>query len=78
MVLFHRKETEEKRIEEIDGDIRCEDAIISDKEKFGRVRKSMMKYLRAKYGEDVAKRALWRVNRRRTEGYLNSSKYLRN
>jgi len=29
-----------------------------------------MKYLRAKYGNDVAKRALWRVNRRRTEGYF--------
>jgi len=32
---------------------------------------SKMKYLRAKYGDNVAKRALWRVNRRKTEGYLN-------
>jgi len=46
------------------------DTIMSDKEKFGRVRKSMIKYLKAQYGDDVAKRALWRVNRRRTEGYL--------
>jgi len=26
-----------------------------------------MKHLRATFGEDVAKRAMWRVNRRRTE-----------
>ncbi|TLX83606.1 MAG: hypothetical protein E6L00_00495 [Thaumarchaeota archaeon] len=71
-MIFHRKPEEIERIEEIDGDLRCEDAIMNDKEKFGRVRKSMMKYLKAKYGDDVAKRALWRVNRRRTEGYFKS------
>lgn len=68
--MFGRKPPETERIEEIDGDLICEDAIISDKEKFGRVRKSMMKCLRTKYGSDVANRALWRVNRRRTEGYF--------
>ena len=70
--MFGRKREEEERIEEIDGDIVCEESIMKDKERFGRVRKSMMKYLRAKYGDDVAKRALWRVNRRRTEGYFKS------
>ena len=70
--MFGRKRAEEERIEENDGDLRCEDAIISDKEKFGRVRKSMMKYLRTRYGEDVANRALWRVNRRRSEGHFRN------
>ncbi len=46
------------------------DTIMSDKEKFGRVRKYTMKYLRTKYGKKIADRAQWRVNRRRTEGYL--------
>ncbi|MDE1769515.1 MAG: hypothetical protein KGI28_03040 [Thaumarchaeota archaeon] len=51
----------------------CEEAIIKDKERFGRVRKSMMTYLREEYGRQVADRALWRVNRRRTEGYLSKN-----
>lgn len=71
MLNFRRKPMESERIEEDNGDLLCEDAIISDKEKFGRVRKSMMSHLRAKYGEEIANRALWRVNRRRTEGYLD-------
>lgn len=52
------------------GDLDCEEAIMKDKERFGRVRNSLMKHLRATYGDEVAKRAQWRVNRRRTEGYL--------
>lgn len=52
------------------GDLDCEEAIMKDKERFGRVRNSLMKHLRATYGDDTAKRAMWRVNRRRTEGYL--------
>ncbi len=52
------------------GDLDCEEAIMQDKERFGRVRNSLMKHLRATYGDDVAKRAMWRVNRRRSEGYL--------
>ena len=72
--MLDRKRTEEERIEENiseeEGDLACEEAIIKDKERFGRVRKSLMKYLRTKYGDDVANRALWRVNRRRSEGYF--------
>ena len=68
--MFNRKPTEPERIEENLGDLECEEAIISDKTRFGRVRKSLMKYLRSKYGIDVANRALWRVSRRRTEGYF--------
>lgn len=54
------------------GDLACEEAIMQDKERFGRVRNSLMKHLRATYGEDVAKRAMWRVNRRKTEGYFKT------
>ena len=71
--MFNRKPTESERIKENVGDLECEEAIISDKTRFGRTRKSLMKYLRTKYGDEIANRALWRVNRRRTEGYLNNS-----
>ena len=56
------------------GQLDCEEAIIQDKERFGRVRKSLMTCLREEYGRQVADRALWRVNRRRTEGYFASQK----
>lgn len=64
-------ERNQEEISEEIGNLEAEEAIIKDKERFGRVRNSMMKYLRAKYGNRVADRALWRVNRRMTEGYLN-------
>ena len=64
-------ERNQEEISEEQGNLEAEEAIIKDKERFGRVRNSLMKHLRAKYGERVANRALWRVNRRMTEGYLN-------
>jgi len=54
------------------GDLECEEAILKDKERFGRVRTSMMGYLRAKHGRDSSDRALSRVNKRLQEHYLNS------
>ena len=54
------------------AELECEEAIIKDKERFGRVRMIMMNVLRAKHGEDVANRTLSRVNKRIQEGYLNS------
>ncbi|MGI0047331.1 MAG: hypothetical protein ACREBB_09125 [Nitrosotalea sp.] len=45
---------------------------MKDKELFGRVRTSLMKHLRAEYGNDVADRALRRINKRRTEGYFRT------
>ncbi len=57
-----------------DADLRCEEAIMKDKELFGRTRNSLMKHLRAEYGRDAADRALRRVNKRRTEGYLGKIK----
>jgi len=44
---------------------------MKDKERFGRVRMIMMKSLIVEYGEDVARRAQGRVNKRMKEGYLN-------
>lgn len=46
------------------AELECEEAIIEDKNEFGRVRTNLMKVLRAKYGDGVANRALSRVNKR--------------
>jgi len=53
------------------GNLECEEAIIKDKERFGRVRSSMMEYLRAKHGDNAANRALSRVNKRLQEHYFD-------
>lgn len=55
------------------GDLECEEAIIKDKERFGRVRMSMMNMLRAKHGDRIANRALSRVNKRLQENYFNQN-----
>ena len=52
------------------GDLECEEAILKDKERFGRVRTSLMEYLRAKNGNKSANRALSRVNKRLQEKYF--------
>ena len=50
------------------SELACEDAIISDKQRFGRVRTSMMKHLRSEHGEKIANRALSRINKRASNG----------
>lgn len=80
-LFWHNSETDEEEKGEFEkgstkvrqqlGDLESEEAIIKDKERFGRVRNSLMNNLRAKYGYKVANRALWRVNRRITEGYFD-------
>ncbi len=63
--------TKEKGIGDIlHGELESEEAIMNDKERFGRVRTILMKQLRAKYGEDIANRALYRINKRISEGSL--------
>ena len=52
------------------AELECEEAIIKDKEQFGRVRNSMMRVLRAKYGNSVANRTLNRVNKRIQKGHF--------
>jgi len=55
-----------------EANIICEEAIIKDKERFGRVRSSMMEYLRAKHSDEIANRALSRVNKRLQENYFSN------
>ena len=50
------------------SELACEDAIISDKQRFGRVRTSMMKHLRSEHGEKIANRVLSRINKRASNG----------
>jgi len=54
-----------------EANIICEEAIIKDKERFGRARSSMMEFLRAKYGYDIPNRALNRINKRKQENYFS-------
>ena len=56
------------------SELECEEAIIQDKERFGRVRMNMMNMLRAKHGDDIANRALSRINKRIQQDYFNSGK----
>ncbi len=53
------------------AELECEDAIMEDKQRFGRVRTTLMKHLRAKHGNIIANRALSRINKRVSEGSLN-------
>jgi hypothetical protein len=61
-----------KNLAELD----CEKAIINDKNHFGRVRNSMMKVLRAKYGKEVADKTLNRINKRIQKNYFGKSSIL--
>jgi uncharacterized HAD superfamily protein len=80
MILFRRKHRKQKEhyndistvnqhtsndtVTNYQADLRCEEAIIYDKQRFGRVRKHLMMQLRAQYGRQTADRAMWRVNKR--------------
>jgi len=68
--IHEEDETIQEETMKQEANIICEEAIIKDKERFGRVRTSMMEYLRAKYGNDVANRALNRINKRKQENYF--------
>jgi hypothetical protein len=50
------------------SELACEDAIILDKQRFGRVRTSMMKHLRKEHGDEIANRVLSRINKRASSG----------
>ena len=52
------------------AELECEDEIMQDKQRFGRVRTNLMKHLRSKYGDVVANRALSRINKRASTGSL--------
>ena len=75
MGLFKRnyeiQQEEDGELKKSLAELECEEAIIKDKREFGRVRNSMMKVLRAKYGNGIANRALSRVNKRVQENYFD-------
>jgi len=77
MRKFWNNTREEESLEEdtrvIDGALDCEEQIIEDIERFGRVRTSLMKSLRKRFGNSTANRALWRVRKRKTNGYLQEN-----
>ena len=58
------------------AELECEEAIIEDKERFGRVRKSMMNVLREQYGNEIANRTLNRVNKRLQKGHFNQKSFI--
>ena len=75
MGLFRRNydinEEENGELKKSLAELECEEAIINDKKDYGRVRNSMMRVLRAKYGDTIANRALSRVNKRVQENYFD-------
>jgi predicted RNA-binding protein len=52
----------------ISSELACEDVIILEKQRFGRVRTTIMKQLRSEYGEEIANRILSRINKRASTG----------
>lgn len=48
----------------LDVELECEEKIISEKHRFGRVRSKMMSQLREEYGHEIANRSLSRINKR--------------
>ena len=60
----------------LEGELDCEEVIMNEKERFGRVRTSMMKTLRKKYGRETADSALFRINKRSSESSLRIKNHL--
>ena len=72
MRILRRRRYGTETIQDKKRELECEEAIIAEKNRFTRIRKHFMAYMRAEYGEEIADRTLWRVNRRRSRGYLNN------
>ena len=53
-----------KIVKDQSKELACEEAIMNEKERFGRVRTSFMKEIREEYGEEMANRILSRINKR--------------
>lgn len=69
----HNYNKKQEKLSKLQQELDCEQAIINEKETFGRVRTTMLKYLRTKYGQELTDRAQWRINKRQ-----NKNKLLRN
>jgi len=53
-----------QKLRDYQVDLECEEAIIKDKERFGRVSTIRMRYIREKYGQKIANKALARIQKR--------------
>ncbi|HYL66977.1 MAG TPA: hypothetical protein VEU72_07465 [Nitrosopumilaceae archaeon] len=73
MPIFNRKTSEKETNQEKKRELECEEAIISEKTRFGRVRKTFMESMREQYGFDVADRVRRRINKRRSQGYFKKN-----
>ena len=73
MLNFHRKTSETETKQDKKRELECEEAIINEKARFGRVRKTFMEYMREQYGRVIADKVLSRINKRRTEGYFTNT-----
>ncbi len=69
------EENSEEETRTIDGNLDCEEQIMDDIERFGRVRTTLMRSLRQNFGDKTANRALWRVRKRKTNGYLQENSW---
>lgn len=69
---LYEDKTNRTQYDTVTADFEAEQQIINDKREFGRVRASLMRYLESKYGFDVARRALRRVNTRTNRGYFKT------
>ncbi|NQV39316.1 MAG: hypothetical protein HQ505_02050 [Nitrosopumilus sp.] len=69
-----------KSNDDVDIELECEEKIISEKHRFGRVRSMTMSQLREEYGNKIANRSLARINKRISIGSkmtkIHSDKFL--
>jgi len=72
MLKIRRKPSGTETKQDKKQELECKEAIINEKTRFGRVRKTFMEYMREQYGRDIADRTLWRINRRKSKGYFRT------
>lgn len=54
----------QQKLNKIKANLECEETLLEEKQRLGRLRTSVMMYMREKYGYVIADRAMWRVNKR--------------
>ena len=72
MRILRRRRYDSETKQEKKRELECEEAIIAEKNRFTRVRKTFMDYMRAEYGH-MADRVLSRINKRMSKGYFKTT-----
>lgn len=72
MRMFRRRRYNAETKQDKKRELECEEAIMVEKNRFGKVRKTFMEYMRVEYGYRIADRVLSRVNKRLSEGYFKT------